>query len=197
MTGRSGQIEARSLAPFARAMFAACVTLLVASALAQESRPPADIPSQKEGEGAANLAPPWMPDLQRRPGLVDAIGGWLGDSTTRFRLDLQDAQQTFDQLTDQTREAAKEVAKDATGAMIGVPNMRIVTVRERCPRAASGGPDCQTAAAMACRGKGFAGGKSLDTQSEQKCPAQVLLRGRTPNELECRTETFVTRALCQ
>lgn len=193
MTGRSRQIEARSLAPFARAMFAACATLLVASALAQESRPPADIPSQKEGEGAANLAPPWMPDLQRRPGLVDAIGGWLGDSTTKFRLDLKDAQQTFDQLTDQTREAAK----DATGAMIGVPNMRIMLVHERCPLAASGGPDCQTAAAMACRGKGFAAGKSLDTQSEQKCPAQVLLRGRTPNELECRTETFVTRALCQ
>ena len=193
MTGRSGQIEARSLALFARAMFAACVTLLVASALAQESRPPADIPSQKEGEGAANLAPPWMPDLQRRPGLVDAIGGWFGDSTTRFRLDLESAQQTFDQLTGQTREAAK----DATGAMIAVPNMRVVPVRERCPLAASGGPDCQTAAATACRGKGFAAGKSLDTQSEQKCPAQVLLRGRTPNEFECRTETFVTRALCQ
>lgn len=193
MTGRSGQIEARSFAPFARAIVAACATLLVASALAQESRPPADVPSQKEGAGAANLAPPWMPDLQRRPSLVDAIGGWLDDSTTRFRLDLKDAQQTFDQLTDQTREAAK----DATGAMIGVPNMRIMLVHERCPLAASGGPDCQTAAAMACRGKGFAAGKSLDTQSEQKCPAQVLLRGRTPNELECRTETFVTRALCQ
>jgi hypothetical protein len=70
-------------------------------------------------------------------------------------------------------------------------------VRERCPLAASGGPDCQTAAAIACRGKGFTAGKSLDTQSEHKCAAQVLLRGRAPNELECRTETFVTRALCQ
>jgi len=193
MTGRSGQIEARGFASFARAMFAACATLLVASALAQESRPPADIPTQKGGEGAANPPPASVPDPQRRPGLVDAIGGWLGDSTTRFRLDLKDAQQTFDQLTDQTREAAKE----ATGAVIAVPNMRIMLVHERCPLAASGGPDCQTAAAMACRGKGFAAGKSLDTQSEKKCPAQVLLRGRTPNELECRTETFVTRALCQ
>ena len=193
MTGRSGQIEARSFAPFARAMFAACATLLVASALAQESRPPADIPTQKGGEGAANPPLASVPDPQRRPDLVDVIGGWLGDSTTRFRLDLKDAQQTFDQLTDQTREAAK----DATGAVIGVPNMRIMPAHERCPLATSGGPDCQTAAAMACRGKGFAGGKSLDTQSEQKCPAQVLLRGRTPNDLECRTETFVTRALCQ
>ena len=193
MTGRSGLIDARSFAPLARATLAACAALLVASALAQESRPPADIPTQKGGEGAANPPPASVPDPQRRPGLVDAIGGWLGDSTTRFRVDLQDAQQTFDQLTDQTRDAAK----DATGAVIGLPNMRIVPVRERCPVAASGGPDCQTAAATACRGKGFAAGKSLDTQSEQKCPAQVLLRGRAPNELECRSETFVTRALCQ
>jgi hypothetical protein len=193
MTGHSGQIEVRSFAPLARATLAACATLLVASALAQEPRPPADVPSQKGSEGAANPPPVSAPDPQSQPAFVDAIGRWLGDSTTRFRVDLQGAQQTFDQLTDQTRDAAK----DATGAVIGLPNMRIVPVRERCPVAASGGPDCQTAAATACRGKGFAAGKSLDTQSEQKCPAQVLLRGRAPNELECRSETFVTRALCQ
>ena len=193
MTGHSGQIEIRRFAPLARALLAACAALLVASALAQEVRPPADVPSQKGGEAATSPPPGSAPDLQRLPAFVDTIGGWLGDSTTRFRLDLQGAQQTFDQLTNQTREAAK----DATGAVIGVPNMRIMQVRERCPVAASGGPDCQTAAVTACRGKGFTGGKSLDTQSEQKCPAQVLLRGRTPSELECRTETFVTRALCQ
>ena len=193
MTGRSGQIDARSFAPLVRVTLAACAALLVASALAQESRPPADIPSQKGIEDAANPPPASAPDPQSQPTFVEAIGRWLGDSTTRFRVDLQDAQQTFDQLTDQTRDAAK----DATGAVIGLPNMRIVPVRERCPVAASGGPDCQTAAATACRGKGFAAGKSLDTQSEHKCPAQVLLRGRAPNELECRSETFVTRALCQ
>jgi hypothetical protein len=193
MTGRSGQIDARSFAPLARATLAACAALLAVSALAQEPRPPADIPSQKAGEGAGNPPPASAPDDQRQPGFVEAVGGWLGDSTTRFRLDLQSAQQTFDQLTDQTRDAAK----DATGAVMGVPNMRVVPVRERCPVAASGGPDCQAAAATACRGKGFAAGKSLDTQSEQKCPAQVLLRGRPPSEFECRTETFVTRALCQ
>jgi hypothetical protein len=193
MTGRSEQIDACSFAPLARAMLAACAALLVAPALAQESRPPADIPNQNGGEGAASPPLASAPDPEGRPAFVDTIGRWIGDSTTRFRNDLQDAQQTFDQLTDQTRDAAK----DATGAVIGFPNMRVVLVRERCPLAASGGPDCQTAAAIACRGKGFTAGKSLDTQSEHKCPAQVLLRGRAPNELECRTETFVTRALCQ
>src|SRR5262249_56721094 len=109
--------------------------LVVAQAPAEEARPPADIPSQKAGEGAANPQPAWMPDLLPRPGFVDTFGGWLGDSTTRFRLDLQGAQQTFNQLTDQTRDAAK----DATGAGIGLPNMRIRPVRRRCPGAAGGG----------------------------------------------------------
>jgi len=193
MTGHSGQIGTRNFAPLARAMLAACAALLVASALAEEPRPPADVLTQKDAEGATSPPSAWAPDLQRPPAFVDTIGRWIDDSTTRFRIDLQDAQQTFDQLTDQTRDAAK----DATGAVIGFPNMRVVLVRERCPVAASGGPDCQTAAVAACRGKGFTGGKSLDTQSEHKCPAQVLLRGRAPYELECRTETFVTRALCQ
>src|SRR5262249_29161884 len=110
MTGHSGQIEIRSFA-----LLAACAALLVASALAQEVRPPADVPSQKGGEAATSPPPGSAPDLQRLPAFVDTIGGWLGDSTTRFRLDLQGAQQTFDQLTNQTREAAK----DATGAVIG------------------------------------------------------------------------------
>lgn len=163
-----------------RAALAACTALLTAAALAQDVRavdPPA--------ASAANSLP--------RPGFVDAIGRWLDDGTTRFKSDLQGAQQTFDQLADRTRDAAK----DATGALIGFPNVRIVPVRERCAVTAGGGPDCQAAASAACRGKGFSTGTSMDTQSEQKCPAQVLLRGRAAGAAECRTETFVTRALCQ
>src|SRR5467141_4003615 len=68
----------------------------------------------------------------------------------------------------------RDAASDATGAVMGLPNTRIVPVRERCAVAGNGGPDCQAAATAACRGKGFSTGKSLDTQSEQKCPAQVL-----------------------
>ena len=147
----------------------------------------AEIPSP--GASAAN---PPAPNTAA-PGFVDAVGRWLEDGTTKLKSDFQGAQQTLDQLADQTRDAAK----DATGSVIGLPNARIVPVRERCPVAGNGGPDCQAAATTACRGKGFGTGKSLDTQSEQKCPAQVLLTGRAPNDGECKTETFVTRALCQ
>ena len=191
MTGRSGQIDAWDFA-VARATMAACTVFLLVPALAQEARPPAEIPSQNAGAAAAN-PPPAAPNSMPGPSLVDTIGRWFDDGTTKFKSNLQGAQQSFDEFADQTRDAAK----DATGAVMGLPNARIVTVRERCAAAQNGAPDCQAAAAAACRGKGFQTGKSVDTQSAHKCPAQVLLKGRPPNDAECSTEVFVTRALCQ
>ena len=182
-------LEACSFATIARAVVAACALCLAATASAQDLRPPGDIPSQQPSEPAAN--PP--PNSGSTPGFVDTIGHWLNEGTTRFKSDLQGAQATFDQLGKETRDAAK----DATDAVVGLPNARMVTVRERCAVAQNGAPDCQAAAAAACRGKGFQTGKSLDTQSEHKCPAQVLLKGRAPSDAECPTEIFVTRAVCQ
>ena len=191
MTGHPEIVEACSFVAIARAVVAACVLGLAASAPAQELRPPGDIPSQQPSGPAAN--PSAAPDSVFQPGFVDAIGHWLNESTTRFKTDLQGTQATFDQFAKDTRG----VAKDATDAVMGLPNARIVTVRERCAAAQNGAPDCQAAAAAACRGKGFQTGKSVDTQSEHKCPAQVLLKGRAPNDAECSTEIFVTRAVCQ
>src|SRR5215472_13026381 len=191
MTGRSGQIDAWDFA-VARATMAACTVFLLVPALAQEARPPAEIPSQNAGAAAAN-PPPAAPNSMPGPSLVDTIGRWFDDGTTKFKSNLQGAQQSFDEFADQTRDAAK----DATDAVMGLRNARIVTVRERCAAAQNGAPDCQAAAAAACRGKGFQTGKSVDTQSEHKCPAQVLLKGRAPNDAECSTEIFVTRAMCQ
>jgi hypothetical protein len=125
--------------------------------------------------------------------LVETFGRWLEDRTIKFRSDMQGAQETFDKLGSQTFDAAK----DATGAVIGLPNARVVTARERCAPAQNGGADCQAAATALCRGRGFQTGKSLDTQSELKCPAKVLLERRTPNETNCPTMIFVTRVMCQ
>src|SRR5262249_59701252 len=86
---------------------------------------------------------------------------------------------------------------DEKVGVMGVRNARFVTVREGGGAAKNGSPDCQAAASGACRGKGFQTGKSVDTQSEHKCPAQVLLKGRALNDAECPTEIFVTRAVCQ
>jgi hypothetical protein len=193
MTSHLEIFEACSFATVARAVAAACALCLAASAPAQELRPPGDIPSPQPSGPAANPSAAPAPDSVFQPGFVDAIGHCLNESTTRFRTDLQGTQATFDQLAKDTRD----VAKDATEAVMGLPNARIVSVRERCAAAQNGAPDCQAAAAAACRGKGFQTGKSVDTQSEHKCPAQVLLKGRAPNDAECSTEIFVTRAVCQ
>ncbi len=125
--------------------------------------------------------------------MVETFGRWLEEGTTKFKSDMEDAQATFDKLGNQTLDAAK----DATGAVIGLPGARVLTAHERCLPARNGSPDCQAAADALCRGKGFQGGKSVDTQSELKCPAKVLLERRTPSETNCPTETFVTRAMCQ
>jgi hypothetical protein len=185
----------RGSATAARAAVGSCALFLVFSALAQEAqspnRFPAPDPNPAQSPNGSGLF--LLPPLPPQPNFVETFGRWLDQGTTRFRTDMRGAQETFDKLGNQTRDAAK----DATDAMIGLPNARIVPARERCAAAQNGRPDCQAAVDTFCRGKGFQTGKSLDTQSELKCPAKVLLEGRSPNEAECRTEIFVTRAVCQ
>jgi hypothetical protein len=68
--------------------------------------------------------------------------------------------------------------------------------RERCAVAPNGAPDCLVAAEALCRKHGFASGKSIDFTSAEECPARVLLGDRSV-EGECRTVTFISRAMCQ
>ena len=203
MTSHPGTIGVRGSASAARALVAACALLLVFSALAQEGQLPNrnpgqdQNPSQGQGQSPSGLGlfppPPLLPNLELKSDPIETFGHWLHEGTTKFKSDMQSAQETFDKLGNQTFDAAK----DATGAVIGLPNARVVSARERCTPAQNGSPDCQAAADTLCRGKGFHGGKSLDTQSELKCPAKILLERRTPSEGECPTEIFVTRAMCQ
>jgi hypothetical protein len=153
------------------------------------SQAPAQAPSQVPDQASGN--PDSNPAF--RPGFIDAFGRWLEDGASKLKSDMQGAQEKLDQFGGQAREAAKE----ATGAIIRLPNTRPLTAHERCVPAQNGAPDCQTAALTFCRGKGFQSGKMLDTQSEQKCPTKLLLEGRTPNNTECPTDIFVTRAMCQ
>jgi hypothetical protein len=209
MTSRPETIGVRGVARIACA--AACALLLLRPALAQEMQAPTAPTSQTPGQAPSQVPsqapglvpslglpglfppPPPLPNLTPQPGLIETFGRWLNEGTTKFKSDMQSAQETFDKLGNQTFDAAK----DATGAVIGLPNARVVSARERCGPAQNGSPDCQAAAETLCRGKGFQGGKSLDTQSELKCPAKILLERRTPSEGECPTEIFVTRAMCQ
>lgn len=92
-------------------------------------------------------------------------------------------------------DKAQQNAKEAAGAL--VTNPHVVNGRARCEVAANGAPDCAAAATTICHGKSFQAGKSVATQTEEKCPARVLLSGRSPAAGECKLETYVTSAVCQ
>ncbi len=168
---------------------AACAFLVGGFAVAQEAGPTLQsAPPAQPGPSPNQTSPPGQ------PGFIDAFGRWLEQGAKNLKSNLDDAQSTLEKLGSNAREATK----DAAGAVVGLPNARMLTAHEVCTSAQNGAPDCQTAAAAFCRAKGFQTGKSLDTQSEQKCTSgRFLLEGRSPTGSECPTHIFVTRAMCQ
>jgi hypothetical protein len=62
---------------------------------------------------------------------------------------------------------------------------------------ANGAPDCKAGADKLCQSKGFKEGKSLNSDSAETCSAKVLIPGRTRKPDDCRTDNYITRALCQ
>jgi hypothetical protein len=198
---------------------AVCAMLAAFSAAAQETRtapqfnavppPNAAHPSVAQAPAAQPPAtqPPALeppaaqpPNTDYQPGFIDAFGRFIGESAAKLNSQIKSTNETLGGIGSQTSDAAKGAvgsAKEAAGSIMGLPNARIVTGRERCAAAQNGAPDCRAAADAACRSKGFASGRSLDTQSAQKCPARVWLSGRMPVEGDCSLETFVTRAVCQ
>lgn len=73
----------------------------------------------------------------------------------------------------------------------------MVSGRVACPASSNGAPDCKHAADQLCQSKGYKDGKSLNADSAEKCSAKVLIPGRPRKPDDCRTDTFVTSALCQ
>ena len=73
----------------------------------------------------------------------------------------------------------------------------VVRGRMVCPVAANGAPDCKVASDKLCQTKGYKEGKSLDTDAAQTCSPKAMIPGRKQEEGDCKTEKFVTQALCQ
>ena len=156
---------------------------------------------EAKGEPQTSAGDPRGSDPAFRPGFIEAFGKLIEDSTAKLNSQLNQAHDALGDIGNQTGDAAKGAigtAKKAADALIGLPNTRIVTSREACAAAAgNGAPDCRAAANTVCRAKGFASGKTLDTQTTQKCPASAWLLRRPPADDDCTRETFVTRAVCQ
>jgi len=188
----SSHTRLRRVGSLACAALAIAATLMACQCLAQDAKPapPADAGAPPESESSGSF----------RPGLFEALGRLMKDSAAKLDAQFNHAHDALGEIGNQTGDAAKgavDNAKSAADAIIGLPNTHIVKSHEACVAAANGAPDCRAAADTMCRGKGFASGKVLDTQTTQKCPAWVWLSGRPPPDGACSRETFVTQAACQ
>ncbi len=142
---------------------------------------------------------PGAPPPAQAPGLLDGIARWLDQQTAKFNSNLRDARSTVENFGQDAGTAARTTAsdaKDAADTVTKIPGMRMVRGHRKCDTAPNGAPDCVTAATSICQASGFASGKSVDMTTSEICPPKVYLSGRSSGA-ECRTETFVSRVLCQ
>jgi hypothetical protein len=176
-------------------MSACChlVLLILLGVLAVMTGPTHAQPVAPQGPAEAAPAPPALPEpaeapppAATSPGLIDRLGDFLKDSVDGVSSNLKGTQQTIENFN-----------KGAADTLSRVPVAGIVNGRVACARAENGAPDCRSASERLCKDKGYGGGRSLDTESAQNCPARVYLPGYQRKDGDCRLETFVTRAACQ
>ncbi len=102
--------------------------------------------------------------------------------------------ETLEDLNARARDAARDAGESLS--QLARPSS-MATGREKCPASANGAPDCKLAADKLCQAKGSREGKSLTTDSVEVCSPKVLIPGRQRKPDDCRTDNYVTRALCQ
>jgi len=102
------------------------------------------------------------------------------------------------QMIEDWNARAKDATKDAGESLTRLAKpSSMVTGRMGCPVAVNGAPDCKAGADKLCQSKGYKEGKSLDTDAAEKCSPKVFIPGRQREPGDCKTENYVTRALCQ
>jgi hypothetical protein len=133
------------------------------------------------------------PAPDENPGLINEIGKLLEKSKSILPT-LKSPQEAIEDLNSRAKDATKDAGDSLS--RLAKPSL-MVTGRMGCPVSANGAPDCKAAADKLCQSKGHKEGKSLDTDAAEKCSAKVYLPGRQREPGDCRTENYVTRALCQ
>ncbi|HEX7792495.1 MAG TPA: hypothetical protein VF467_18440 [Afipia sp.] len=152
----------------------------------QQARPQPQLqvaPSQQAAPPVPEPTPP-----ANNPGLVEEIGKLLKDSASGLRSTLPSPGKALDGLNSSAKDATDSLKRIAP-----LSGQSMATGRTLCPPAANDAPDCKLAADQLCKEKGYAEGKSVDIESTQKCSAKAYFSGQGA----CRTENFVTRAVCQ
>jgi len=168
-------------------------TPLPPSPSSNSAQPQAD-PDRPAPEQSEPAPPPTAPPgRDENPGLLNEMGK-LFDKSRSMLPTLKSPSETFDDWNARAKDATKNAGDSLT--RFAKPSSSI-TGRMGCPIAPNGAPDCKAAADKLCQTKGFKEGKSLDVDSAEKCSAKVYFPGYKRQPGDCRTENYVTRALCQ
>jgi len=149
-----------------------------AAAWSQSAPPAAGLQEPQAVPPPSTPTPSAPPAGEDNPGLINRMGK-LFDKLPSILPPIKSPSETMNDLS--------RLATPST----------MVSGRVACPVSSNGAPDCKQAADQLCRGKGYKEGKSLNADSAEKCSAKVLIPGRQRKPDDCRTDTFVTSALCQ
>jgi hypothetical protein len=173
---------------------AAFLMLLIAAgaALSQAATPLLRLQEQPPAAPPPQGQLPSAPSTPDNPGLIDEMGK-LFDKLPTMLPPLKSPSETIDDLNARAKNAVKD-AGDAVSRLAKPSSM--VSGRMACP-AASGMSDCKAGADRLCQSKGFKEGSSLGTDTIQSCSPKVYIPGRPRKADDCRTDHFVTAALCQ
>jgi hypothetical protein len=126
---------------------------------------------------------------EENPGLINEIEK-LFEKSKSLLPPPKSPSETFEDLNARTRDAGQSLSNIAKPSTM-------VSGRAGCLVSANGAPDCKAGADRLCQSKGYKEGKSLDTDAAEKCSPKVYLPGYKRQPSDCKTENYVTRALCQ
>jgi len=154
----------------------------------QQAVPAPPVPQQ--GAPASSQPPAAR---EESPGLFGEVGKMIEKSLSVLP-PLKSPTEAIDDLNARARDAAKDAGESLS--RLTKPSS-MATGRVSCPVSANGAANCKEAADKLCQSKGFKEGKSLNADSTEACSAKVLIPGRTRKPDDCRTDYYVTRALCQ
>jgi hypothetical protein len=179
------QVAIATLA-IATATLAMSMLLMTAGSVWPQATAPA-LGVQEPAPQAAPASP--APAHEENQGLINEIGKLIDKLPS-----LKSPQETIEDLNTRAKDAAQG-ASDSLSRLTKPASM--VSGRMICPASANGSPDCKLGADKLCQSKGYNEGKSLNTDSAETCSAKVLIPGRARKPSDCRTDNYVTGALCQ
>jgi len=192
MLDRSGNLILLSRTPVATAGMALSIWMIAAGVgWPQAASPPPSAGLQQPDQPPASAQV--APARDDNPGLRNEMGKMLEKSLSALPT-LKSPGEAIDDLNARARNAAKDAGESLS--RLAKPSS-MVTGRVACPPSTNGAPDCKAGADKLCQAKGFKEGKSLNADSAEACSAKVLIPGRTRKPDDCRTDYYVTRALCQ